>query len=224
MVPNAALGGLKHSAMLVLASALALLGCGKSPPSMSLDPGGSFQEGIASWYGHPFHGKRTANGEVYDMEASTAAHKTLPFDTWVKVVNQTNGRSTTVRINDRGPFVKKRVIDLSRSAAREIAMIGPGTARVKLYILKRPPASKAGDGPFYAVQVGSFRERGNADRLRRILDSDYGDVVVQETRRQGTPFYRVRVGRLPAFSEARRLAKRLQSEKEVEAAFVVRLE
>ena len=92
-------------------------------------------EGVASWYGPGFHGRRTANGEIYNMNIMTAAHKTLPFDTIVRVTNLDNGLSVVVRINDRGPFVKGRIIDLSRSAAEEIGMIGPGTAQVQLKIL-----------------------------------------------------------------------------------------
>ncbi len=95
----------------------------------------SEQTGIASWYGNPFHGRQTANGEIYDMNKLTAAHKKLPFNTKVRVTNLTNGKSVIVRINDRGPFVKGRIIDLSRKAARRIDMIGPGTAKVQLDIL-----------------------------------------------------------------------------------------
>jgi rare lipoprotein A len=94
-----------------------------------------YQEGVASYYAHEFHGRKTANGEVFDMDAMTAAHPTLPFDTRLRVENLSNGKSAVVRINDRGPFAKNRVIDLSRAAAKSIDMIGPGSARVKLYIL-----------------------------------------------------------------------------------------
>jgi len=96
---------------------------------------GSSQQGIASWYGPGFHGRRTANGEVYNQFAMTAAHQTLPADTRVRVTNLTNGRTVVVRINDRGPFVDDRIIDLSYAAAREIEMIGPGTAPVRLEVL-----------------------------------------------------------------------------------------
>ena len=97
--------------------------------------GRSGLEGVASWYGPGFHGKRTANGEIYNMYSMTAAHKTLPFDTIVRVNNLDNGRSIVVRINDRGPFVNGRIIDLSRSAAEKLGMVGPGTANVKLEVL-----------------------------------------------------------------------------------------
>jgi rare lipoprotein A len=93
---------------------------------------------VASWYGHPFHGRTTASGETYDMEAMTAAHRTLPFGTVVQVDNLDNGQRTRVRINDRGPFVRGRIIDLSRRAARELDMVGAGIARVRITILEAP--------------------------------------------------------------------------------------
>jgi len=95
-------------------------------------------EGIASWYGEDFNGRLTASGEVYDMYAYTAAHKTLPLGTVVKVINQDNGENTEVRINDRGPYVKGRIIDLSRTAGRAIGIRGTGTAKVKLEIVRFP--------------------------------------------------------------------------------------
>jgi rare lipoprotein A len=98
---------------------------------------GSTETGIASWYGDPYHGRRAANGEIYDMEKLTAAHRTLPFGTWVRVRNLTNNRTVDVRIQDRGPFVGHRIIDLSRAAAREIELLGPGTAKVKLTIISQ---------------------------------------------------------------------------------------
>lgn len=90
---------------------------------------------MASWYGNPYHGRATASGEIYDMEAMTAAHPTLPFGTRLRVENLDNNRSVTVTINDRGPFVKNRILDVSRKAARELRMLGPGTARVRITVL-----------------------------------------------------------------------------------------
>lgn len=94
------------------------------------------QTGVASWYGDPFHGRRTASGEVYDMDGLTAAHQTLPFGTRVRVENLDNGKTITVRINDRGPFVKSRILDVSRRAARQLGLIVPGTARVRITVLE----------------------------------------------------------------------------------------
>lgn len=99
-------------------------------------PGELFETGIASWYGGDYHGTQTANGEIYDMNTLTAAHRTLPFHSVVRVVNVENGRSVTVRINNRGPFVRGRVIDLSRLAAKEIGILEKGLAEVELYLIR----------------------------------------------------------------------------------------
>ena len=125
------------AACLVLAA-----GCGgkrrvKLPPPIPAKEGWT-QEGMASWYGRPYHGRRTSNGERYDMNRISAAHKRLPFDTWVRVTNLKNKKTVDVRINDRGPFVKGRIIDLSRAAAKKINMIGPGTARVRIRVVAMP--------------------------------------------------------------------------------------
>ena len=100
------------------------------------------RNGMASWYGYPYHGRRAANGEIYDMEKLTAAHRTLPFDTWVEVRNLANEKTVTVRITDRGPFVDGRIIDVSKAAARAIDLIGPGVARVRLTIVAPPPPAE----------------------------------------------------------------------------------
>ena len=99
-------------------------GCGKKVKTAKPPKVGSGETGIASWYGHPYHGRRAANGEIYDMEKLTAAHRTYPFDTWVRVRNLSNDRTVDVRIQDRGPFVRGRIIDLSHAAAREIDLLG----------------------------------------------------------------------------------------------------
>ena len=154
-------------------------------------PEGIAQTGIASWYGPEFHGKSTSSKEIYDMNDLTAAHKTLPLGTFVMVTNLSNGRAVTVRINDRGPFAKDRVIDLSYAAAKALDMIGPGTAPVRIDVLKNisPPASSQQ----FSVQVGSFVVRENALALRRELEKNYADVYVSpyETTRQ--IYYRVRL-------------------------------
>jgi rare lipoprotein A (peptidoglycan hydrolase) len=103
---------------------------------------GATESGVASWYGVPYHGRRTASGEIYDMEQLTAAHRTLPFQTWVEVTDLDNGKSVSVRVTDRGPFVDGRVIDLSLAAARKIEMVGPGIARVKLKVIAPPRGSE----------------------------------------------------------------------------------
>jgi len=127
---------------------LTSFGCARVMPSAPAAPaapplGPDWSEvGVASWYGPPFHGRTTASGEVYDMEAMTAAHQTLPFGTVLSVWNFDNGLTTTVRVNDRGPFVRNRIVDLSRRAARELDMIRPGTAQVRLSILSLRVAAK----------------------------------------------------------------------------------
>lgn len=128
------------------------------------------QEGTASWYGADFHGRPTSNGELYNMYIHTAAHKTLPFNTIVRVTHLTTGAATEVRINDRGPFVKKRIIDLSMAAARDLDMVRTGIAPVRIEVLR------AGDPPpVYLIQIGSYREYANArSLLDRLLHAGFG--------------------------------------------------
>ncbi len=133
------------------------------------------EQGVASWYGPGFNGKRTASGEVYDMEEMTAAHKRLPFGTRVQVQNLDNGLRTEVRINDRGPFVDDRVIDLSMAAAREIEMLGPGTARVRISVVEMSAMLSCS-----LVQVGAFSDAANGASVARSFQ-DRGLRVVQRT-------------------------------------------
>lgn len=152
-------------------------------PSLSLPPD-VYQAGIASWYGGKFNGRRTSNGEIYDMYKLTAAHKQLPFNTLVEVENTRNRKKVLVRINDRGPFVKQRIIDLSYKAAQRIGMAETGTAPVVLRIVSAqqspPPNSQETPGltppqSAYFIQAGAYRDRGNAQRvLRRIQSADPG--------------------------------------------------
>src|SRR3954451_24953758 len=126
-----------HAGFVILALFLfAASGCARRSAHVSAPATparlGSIETGIASWYGVPYHGRRSASGEVYDMHQRTAAHRSLPFETWVEVTNLANGRNVAVRINDRGPFVGGRIIDLSQAAASDIGMLRSGTARVQL--------------------------------------------------------------------------------------------
>jgi rare lipoprotein A len=179
---------------------------------------GYTEEGYASWYGDPYHGRRAANGEIYDKNKLTAAHLTLPFGTRTQVTNLENNRSVEVRITDRGPFVKGRIIDLSQEAARQIRMIGAGTALVRLEVLAVGNAPAAGS---YAVQVGAFRERSAAERLQQSLRDRYVGAFVEPYQSSEGVFYRVRVGPRPSVEDARRLATQLGNENL--PAFVVRL-
>jgi rare lipoprotein A len=182
---------------------------------------GQQESGIASWYGVPYHGRRAANGEVYDMRKMTAAHRTLPFGTWVKVLNETNGLSVEVRITDRGPFVDDRVIDLSRAAAERIRMIGPGLAKVRLTVIETPPGEV---DEKYGVQVAALPDEGKADQLRRRLSGR--GAILRRLDRPGEPtLWRVLVGR-GTREEAVRLRDELREElkKEGYRGFVVRLD
>lgn len=169
-------------------------------------PEGNVQTGIASWYGGEFHGRLTSSREVYDMNDLTAAHNTLPLGTHVAVTNLETGRSVVVRINDRGPFAKNRIIDLSYAAARAIGLIGPGTARVRVEVLERlsPPPSTPG----FSVQVGAFISRENAAALRRALDGMFPGVLVAPFQTPQQTYYRVRVP-CKSMEEARATALRL---------------
>lgn len=133
--------------------------------TVSRSAGKKIEDGIASWYGPNFHGKLTANGEIYDMYKLTAAHRTLPFNTIVKVTNLDNGKSVQVRVNDRGPYAKNRIIDLSKKAAEEINMLGPGTAPVELILMKGDLENSRTTNlkvPTYTVQLASFESKHQA--------------------------------------------------------------
>ena len=182
---------------------------------------GFTQEGIASWYGKKFHGRKTASGEVYNMYAMTGAHKTLPLGTYVKVHNLANKKQAVLKINDRGPFIRGRIIDLSYKAAKKLGVAGPGTAPVKIYALGQPvresDASKKvrfrhvdyWTGNF-TVQVGAFKVRQNALNLNAKLMKRYGNSahITTHTDYRGT-FYRVRVGQYTSLEKAANFRDRL---------------
>lgn len=174
---------------------------------------GDVHKGVASWYGPDFHAKKTSNGEIYNMHAMTAAHKTLPMNTIVKVENIDNGLTTTVRINDRGPFVGTRIIDLSNAAAKAINMEKKGLANVKLTILgfhgkiattQAEKEESAVVGGYY-VQVGAFRNYSGAkitqDKFKLIIDSNY-DVIIKEGEFEDKPINRVWVSGFRSIEEA----------------------
>jgi rare lipoprotein A len=174
-------------------------------------------EGLASYYAEPYHGRKTASGEIFDSyKELTAAHRTLPFNTMVRVTNKTNGRQVDVRINDRGPFVQGRVIDLSVRAAREIDLMRPGVAPVSLKILKAGDVTKL--QPF-AVQVGSFENKNKAEELKKSLEKKYPGVKVQAASTP-TTLYRVRIAE-PDMETANKIASELR--KQDLKPFVVRL-
>lgn len=201
-------------ALAVMLTVLALGGCGgrsgktkvKLPPPINPRTGWT-QVGVASWYGHPYHGRITSNGETYDMNEMTAAHKRLPFQSILRVRNLSNGRTTVVRINDRGPFFARRIIDLSRAAASEIGMIGPGTARVRLTLIKRagsnrrrnsrtaranPSQSDRRQGRF-DIQIGVFSARLGAETLADKVRNRGHRASIQRFSEAGSLRFRVLV-------------------------------
>jgi rare lipoprotein A len=209
----------------VVLMALALAGCAhkkhvRIPPPPAVPQVGYTETGLASWYGHPYHGRPASDGEIYDMETLVAAHRTLPFNAWVRVVNLTNNKSVDVRIIDRGPFVDGRIIDLSHLAARTIDLIGPGVAQVRIEVIRMPEALPPS---VFAVQVGAFRDRSNAERIRARMADRYGPARL--VLRAGSPnVWRVLVGSENTEDAANALAGRIRAEFNETNAFVVRLD
>ncbi len=174
---------------------------------------------VASWYGPDFQGRPTSSGETFDMNALTCAHKEYPFGTKLKVTNTSNNKSVECIVNDRGPFIKGRDIDLSYAAARQIDLIAPGIAQVQIEIQGRDASyirtvkvqSTDKRGPF-AIQVGAFSDSINAVRLKVSLRLKYANAQIQETEVKGTTWYRVRVGNFDQFSQAMETAEQLGQE------------
>ena len=183
-------------------------------------PGHWTEKGLASWYGRPFHGRRAADGEIYNMYKLVAAHRTLPFNSLVRVTDLQNGRQVVVRIVDRGPFVKDRIIDLSFGAARALDMVGPGVASVRLQLISGANPT-AGD---FTVQVGAFAVRSNAEHLRKRLGNSWGPIFIQKYDSPNGMLYRVRVGEVQSEQAAHRLAGELRSKQGFRTTFVVRLD
>jgi rare lipoprotein A len=185
------------------------------------DARGYRERGIASWYGEKFHGRRTSNGETYDMYAMTAAHKTLPLPTYVEVTNLRNGRSVVLRVNDRGPFHDNRIIDLSYTAAAKLDILGAGTGLVEVRAIgpsdRRGPAAPVvtsaatpGAAGFY-IQIGAFSMRINAEKLLERLGPLAGTLAgVSEAIVDGRTLYRVRIGPLYEVAAADRIVAGLE--------------
>lgn len=190
-----------------------------------LDSSAGFQQrGIASWYGTKFHGRLTSSGDVYNMHAMTAAHKTLPIPVYVHVKNLDNGRSTVVLVNDRGPFVDGRIIDLSYAAAIKLGVDGPGTANVEIKTLaageSKPssvarsiplPTTAQKEVPLY-IQMGSFSSQMNANNLvQNLLAAKESTASISRLQTDDGLFFRVRVGPLYDIDEANAIVKRLKA-------------
>jgi rare lipoprotein A len=179
---------------IVLCSAFILQGCGitgrtasgsaeiPSKRTTKVKDVNAIETGVASWYGPDFHGRQTANGEKYDMNGMTAAHRTLPFNTMVLVENLDNGKTVEVRINDRGPFAKNRIIDLSKAAASQVEMIGPGTARVRIYLMNGEALDLANiKTAQYTVQLGSYTNQEAAEvAASKIRSARVEEVIVKK--------------------------------------------
>jgi len=227
-VRSAAARGFGQVALMLVALMACLLvtACGgrrttnvKLPPPINPRVGWT-QVGVASWYGPPFHGRPASNGEIYDMNKLTAAHKRLPFDTWLRVRNLSNGKTTEVRITDRGPFVGKRIIDLSKAAAADIGMLGSGVAKVRLTLIPPPkgsaragaaasnvkPASRRQAGRF-DIQIGFFKQRDNANALAAKARGRGHRTTVRRTVEGGSQRFQV----LVAGGNARRANARLRT-------------
>ena len=181
---------------------------------------GFVETGYASWYGSDFHGHRTASGEIYNMYDMTAAHKILPMDSYVRVENLENGRSVVVRINDRGPFVRNRIIDLSYQAAKRLGIVGPGTAKVRITALGEAKAWRHGKltfaqdtdfirGDFY-VQVGAFKNAKNAYNLKSRLQKYYPAVKVASGYTNGALFFKVQVDAPDNYEQAKIFERQIE--------------
>ncbi len=164
--------------------------------------------GVASWYGPGFNGHRTSSGAIYDQDGLTAASTAFPLGSRLRVTNLDNGEAVDVTVDDHGPYVKGRKLDLSRRAARAIGMIGPGTARVRMDVLGTPAGGPA-LGERYFVQVGSFADPAHADRVRARLAGSYRDVAIERAGGGSARYYRVRMGAFATRRDADARATRM---------------
>lgn len=162
------------------------------------------QIGTASWYGKDFHGRPTASGEIYNMYGRSAAHKTLPLGTTVRVTNLDNGRRIVVPINDRGPFVGERIIDMSYGAARHLGMVKEGLAKVRIEVIQTPRNTASG----YTIQFGSYMERQNAVKVAKQLTTIGYTPIIEEAFVRGRKFHRVRLGSFSSLKKAQQYAGR----------------
>jgi len=194
-----------------------------APPPMT----NGVQVGVASWYGPGFHGNHTANGEIYDQYELTAAHPSLALGTRVMVTNLENGRAVQVRINDRGPFVGGRAIDLSYAAAHSIGMVGPGTVRVRIEVLgpatlaatarvaatapsrPSPPAPRDVPSGSYTVEIAALSDPDKARHLRQVLAHRFPEAFVAQLAGTSGQYYRVRIGPYPLRTAALERAERV---------------
>lgn len=184
-----------------------------TPPALPSSSGPVTQTGIASWYGPGFHGRPTASGEIYDQHQLTAAHQTLPLGTKIMVTNLDNGSAIEVTVNDRGPFAKGRILDLSYAAAQSLGMIRPGTIPVRIEVVDGGPYKihAIRDSLDYTLQIGSFARIENAQTLRDRLVKTYSEVTIVPLEVKEMTYYRVQIGkfatRAAAEAQARQVAR-----------------
>lgn len=201
---------LPRKPLILLLAFLLIAGCASKPPEPGtykvfgrtykvLDKADGYSEtGLASWYGEDFHGKKTANGEIYDMYGRTCAHKTLPLGTKVRISNVENGKSVEARVNDRGPFVEGRIVDLTLTIAKDLGMAEQGIAMVRV----EPLGGVTFEDGLFAWQIGSFADKSNADRLAASLQSRFRNVRVIEAQVASRTLHRVQVGKYNARTKA----------------------
>ena len=202
--------------LLILITLSSLYGCSTAPKK---DPFRGTRTVTASWYGPKFNGRPTSSGERFDMYAMTCAHKELPFGTRLRVTNPDNDKSVIVIVNDRGPFIRGRDLDLSYGAAQKIGHAAKGVGKVRIehlgrdmrYVKRVDFTPSAKHGPL-TIQVGSFREKSNANRLKKGLRYKYRNVFVATALINGQKYYRVRIGKLKNHDAARSLAEKLAQE------------
>jgi rare lipoprotein A len=196
--------------------------CSSPAPKPTYFPGypiGYVERGMASWYGPGFHGNRTANGERYDMHKLTAAHRTLPLGSIAIIRSTSTGKDVTVRINDRGPFAKGRVLDLSLAGAQALGMVGTGTDQIELRVIGFQ--GRTADMGFLRVQIGSFAEQNNAANLLERAQRMYPIGRIQRVDLPDGRRYRVQVGEFRSEQQAESAASRLETELSVRS-FVFR--
>lgn len=215
---------MKFIILLFIIIAPVLFACGKksvntypTPEQKPSTPGytieGSTQVGLASWYGLEEHNNYAASGERFSKHDYTAAHKTLPMGTVVRVTNLENGRDVIVKINDRGPFIGDRIIDLSHAPAQSIDMVQKGVVKVKVEVVSSPSTKTSNYfTPEYTVQVASYSNSASAKNTKRALDRGYNDVRVETVNIKGNKYFRVRVGRYNSKKDAQNAAKKLRSQ------------
>lgn len=207
--------GLPVNLLLLVLLITGIASCGKSYRPEDYGTGelidGKTQVGMASWYGDKEHNRKTASGERFNKNAYTAAHRTLPFGTMTRVTNLRNGKDVVVKINDRGPFIRGRIIDLSYAAAKSIGLVRSGVTKVKVDVLSSESSRNSSYfKPLYTVQVGSFSSEVNAVSVREDLSTIIeNEVRIEKVRIRGDTYYRVRAGMFGSKNDAEKLNNQL---------------